>query len=583
MYLRRRHDSEVRGHTEDYSQMSRGYKSTHTVDAMDVETAQKDMLGPSYKKPPAMWTLPEIVESDIGKTTDVSVVALLLFYNNAQLTSEQVFREQTNEGAVTIGILVEELRVFEVGTIRNMLNFTQDRLAVHLDRQRHALVVALDKAQIAGSHILFREFISPTATNQTDELFDGKGELKERYSRGFLTPLCATLGDVCAILVVLGTSLLLHDADHMYSAVGKRVNFQSITQLPLFDDQDVEDVLSDLIDVSGCTLPDVKRQKLTGRPRFSVSVVREFFEFYHTDPHTKQTKLEKAFDSVIGLAKTEPCDKMRDLLYGDRTGEVVHLLGRMVLAFKLHGGKIWVAIKAQVDFINKASCSLRVHGDGAHWLMDEPFVVEVVEEELKRSNVDPDFAEHLGQLNGIIEHLGVKSTKLHIEEINTACGFGYGADDTEADLKFLIDGPSNKLLVQQPGTRQDGTWFFSDNRYADSLAIKFYSYAIPPTDHQENETSSDIRCSFLRSDGIRKNPSLKMIRDDYVASGVPNEIKGILSIHLEFPRWDPTTGTEDLMVDIDLSNMDDYFYEGIMENRRNIPYLKRLIKYVLAK
>ncbi|KFH73046.1 hypothetical protein MVEG_00271 [Podila verticillata NRRL 6337] len=331
----------------------------------------------------------------------------------------------------------------------------------------------------------------------------------------------------------------------MYSAVGKRANFQSITQLPLFDDQDVEDVLSDLIDVSGCTLPDVKRQKLTGRPRFSVSVVREFFEFYHTDPHTKQTKLEKAFDSVIGLAKTEPCDKMRDLLYGDRTGEVVHLLGRMVLAFKLHGGKIWVAIKAQVDFINKASCSLRVHGDGAHWLMDEPFVVEVVEEELKRSNVDPDFSEHLGQLNGIIEHLGVKSTvkenaleplKLHIEEINTACGFGYGADDTEADLKFLIDGPSNKLLVQQPGTHQDGTWFFSDNRYADSLAIKFYSYAIPPTDHQENETSSDIRCSFLRSDGIRKNPSLKMIRDDYVASGVPNEIKGILSIHLEFPR-----------------------------------------------
>ncbi|KAF8975379.1 hypothetical protein BGZ52_008954, partial [Haplosporangium bisporale] len=331
----------------------------------------------------------------------------------------------------------------------------------------------------------------------------------------------------------------------MYSAVGKRTNFQSITQFSLFGDQDVEDVLLDLIDVSGCTLPDVKRQKLTGRPRFSVSVVREFFEFYHTDPHTKQTKLEKAFDSVIGLAKTESRDKMRDLLYGDRTGEVVHLLGRMVLAFKLHGGKIWFASKAQVDFINKASCSLRVHGDGAHWLMDEPFVVEVVEKEMKRSNVDPNFSEHLGQLNGIIEHLGVKSTV----KGNALEPLAY---DTETDLKFLIDGPSNKLLVQQPGTRKDGAWFFSDNRYADSFTIKFYSYAIPPTDHQGNETSSNIRCSFLRADGIRKNPSLKRIRDDYVASGHA----------ASYPvKWDPTTGTEDLMVDIDLSNMDDYFYE----------------------
>jgi hypothetical protein len=183
--------------------------------------------------------------------------------------------------------------------------------------------------------------------------------------------------------------------------------------------------------------------------------------------------------------------------------------------------------------------------------------------------------------------------KLQIDEINTARGFGYGADDTEADLRFLLDRPSNKLLVQQSGTRQDGAWFFPDNRYAGSLAIKFYSNAIPQSDHQENETSSDIRCRFLRADGIRKNPSLKRIRDDFVDSGVPNKIKGILRIYLEFPRVkgmqlathvkkDLATGIEDVMVYIDWSNIDDFFHEDIAE-KGDILYLKRLIKYVLAK
>lgn len=175
-----------------------------------------------------------------------------------------------------------------------------------------------------------------------------------------------------------------------------------------------------------------------------------------------------------------------------------------------------------------------------------------------------------------------------------ACGFGYGANGTEADLKFLIVHPSNKLLVQQSGMCQDGAWFFSDNRYTGSLTVRFYSNAIPQTDHQENETSSNIWCSFLRADGTRKNPSLKRIRDDSVTSSVTNEIKGILHIHLDFPRVqgmqlathvkrDPMTGTKDVMVYIDLSNIDNYFYKGITENKKDISYLKRLITYVPAK
>ncbi|KAG9063736.1 hypothetical protein KI688_003848 [Linnemannia hyalina] len=555
----------------------------HTVDATNVETAQKERLGPFYKNAlpygttastmkEAMLgmvldkestssdnkTLREIVESDIGKTTNLSV---LLLTNDAQLTPEQFFREQIIGGAVTIGTLV------------NML-------------------------------------------------------------RGFLTPLRATLGNVRATLVVLGTSLSLQGEDNVYPAVGMRTRFHSIMRFPLFDDQDVEHVLSKLIDTSGCTIPHDKLRKLTGRAQFSVSVIRELFKLNHTNPHTKQARLEKAFDSAINLVSIQLRGRVRELLGGDTTGEVVHLLGRMVLAFKLQGGKVWFARKAQVKFMDNALCALRVHSGSVHWLMDESLVVEVVEEELEHSNVDLGFSAQLRQLNGIIEHFGVKSSakgnaleplvrqslrrfnnwhladlpflqgielpawcsgqKLQIDEINTAHGFGYGADNTEADLNFLINRPSNKLLVQQSGTRQDAAWFFSDNRYAGSLAIKIYGNDIPQTDHQKNETSSDIRCSFLRADGVRMNPSLERIRDAFVASVVPNKIKGILRIHLELPRVqgvqlathvkrDPATGTEDVMVHIDLSNIDDFFYEGIEEKKEDILYLKKLIKYVLAK
>jgi hypothetical protein len=169
--------------------------------------------------------------------------------------------------------------------------------------------------------------------------------------------------------------------------------------------------------------------------------------------------------------------------------------------------------------------------------------------------------------------------KLQIDEINTAHGYGYGKDDIRADLKFLTDRPSNKLLIQQSGTRQDGAWFFSDNRYAGSLAVKFYSNAIPQKDHRENKTSSDIRCSFLQADGANKNPSLSKIREDFIKSG-RDTIKGTLQIHLEFPRvqgkrpftnvMTTAAGVEDVMVYIDMEKIDDFFYDGIDEHKKDI-------------
>ncbi|KAF9397110.1 hypothetical protein BGZ76_008480, partial [Entomortierella beljakovae] len=105
-------------------------------------------------------------------------------------------------------------------------------------------------------------------------------------------------------------------------------------------------------------------------------------------------------------------------------------------------------------------------------------------------------------------------------------------DGIGADLKFLIEKPANMLLVEQAGTRQDGAWFFEDPRYAGSLAIKLYSKSIPKADHKSNETSSDIRSSFLKKDGVCENRNLKKYLDAFVESKVPKAIKGILRIHI---------------------------------------------------
>ncbi|KAF9115688.1 hypothetical protein BGW39_002991 [Mortierella sp. 14UC] len=264
--------------------------------------------------------------------------------------------------------------------------------------------------------------------------------------------------------------------------------------------------------------------------------------------------------------------------------------------------------------------------------MDEPIVVEAVEAELKASNKDPAFLEYLHQLYQIVTNFGVASTskgdaleplihrslqrfngsrladlpflqgvtlpkwcnnlQLQIDDIDTANEFGYTANGVATDLAFLTERPPNKMLIAKFGTRPDGAWFFSDNQYAGSLAIKFYSSAMSQIMHKENETSSDIRACFLKADG-EVNKSLAHIRRAYVDTCIPSNIKGILRIHLEFPDvqqgmpatriWkNPTTGVEDVMVYINLSNMDDFFFEGISEYRDDMVKLKSLIRFVTS-
>ncbi|KAI9592105.1 hypothetical protein BDF19DRAFT_452745 [Syncephalis fuscata] len=303
----------------------------------------------------------------------------------------------------------------------------------------------------------------------------------------------------------------------------------------------------------------------------------------------------------------------------------------MVLAYHLHNGKISFSSNDQSDFVDKALCRLRSHDNDIHLVMDEPIVVEAVQEELKALGKDPVFFEYMNQFNQIITNFGTASAlkgdaleplvrrslqrfngyrlvdlpflqgvtlpawcsnfQLQIDEIKTANGFGYTGSGVRADLAFLTECPPNKMLIANNGTRPDGVWFFSDRRYAGSLAIKLYSDRLKQSAHNSNKTSSNIRSCFLSRDGINMNQSLTGVRRDFEASGTPSNLKGILRIHLEFPgveggnpatyiEEDPVTGIEDVMVYIGLSNLDDFFFEGIAENKDDMIKLKRLIKFV---
>jgi hypothetical protein len=457
---------------------------------------------------------------------------------------------------------------------------------------------------------------------------DGKNQVLLEYRRGFLTPLSAALSGMQATVVILATALSLQNADHVYSALDKTVNFTRITDFPQFSPDDVNKMISDLVDLSGCEIPAAKCRKLSGRARFSLGIINRLI--VTETQSSKQTALDSAIDRTIEHVKHCLRDGVRAILASDCTGEAARLLSRMVLAYHLQAPKISFSSQQQSDFVDKALCKLRQHPDGVHLIMDEPIVVDAVEEELKASGKDPAFTEYLDQLYQIVANFGIASAskgdaleplirrslqrfngfrlvdlpflkgialpswcnnlQLQIDEINTANGFGCKAGGVFADLIFLTERPPTKMLIAKCGTRPDGAWFFSDKRYAGSLAIKFYSSPIPQKLHMENETSNDLRACFLKADG-QANRTLASVPHAYEDTGVPSELRGILRIHLEFPdvqdgmpathvRKNSTTGVKDVMVYINLSNMDDFFYEGISEHKDDMVKLKSLIRFV---
>ncbi|KAF9123516.1 hypothetical protein BGW39_008910 [Mortierella sp. 14UC] len=125
----------------------------------------------------------------------------------------------------------------------------------------------------------------------------------------------------------------------------------------------------------------------------------------------------------------------------------------------------------------------------------------------------------------------------------------------------------------------------SDKRCTGYLAIKFDGSSVAQKTHKENETSG----CFLQKDGTTWNSTLANRRRDFVASGTPSNLRGILRTHLEFPDiqygmpathvlTNPVTGDQDVMVYINISNMDDVFFEGISEHKDDMVRLKMVIR-----
>ncbi|KAG0008728.1 hypothetical protein BGZ82_004485, partial [Podila clonocystis] len=326
----------------------------------------------------------------------------------------QFFHEQTTTGgASTIRDLVRKLKEYDHLAIEDILDIVQTNLHSHLVSRRLGLVIAVDEAQVTENDILAGKLISPSALidnrNNKDAIFDCKNQVQLKYRRGLLTPLSAALSGMRATLVILGTALSLQNADHVYSALDKTINFTRITDFPQFDSSDVNKMISDLIDLSDCEIPPAKRRKLSGRARFSLGIIKRLDVTDQTQ-FSKQATLDSAVDRTIEHVKHELRDGVRTILESDKSGEAARLLSRMVLAYHLQDAKISFSSQQQSDFVNKALCRLRQHPDGVHLIMDEPMVVEAVEEELKTSGKDSALIEYLDQLYQIVTNFGVAST-----------------------------------------------------------------------------------------------------------------------------------------------------------------------------
>ncbi|KAG9065460.1 hypothetical protein KI688_002787 [Linnemannia hyalina] len=339
----------------------------HSQDAKDIDSEVKALAGERVK---------------------LEFLARLLFLqhlldNNPTLEPLQFFREQTTKGALTIGDLVYKLKEYDHNTIQAMLSKVQAKLQSILVSKRLGLVIALDEAQVA----------MPSST--------AKNQIQSKFRRGFLTPLSATLSNMRATLVIIGTALSLQDADYVYSAIAKPTNFSRITEFPRFDEKDVIKIHSKLVDMSDCEIPPAKRRKLTGRARFSIDVV-ERLATRCSSQDSKQAILDDAVDKSIEHTMNGLRIGVRTILENDKTNEAARPLSRMVLAYHLQDAKISFSSQLQSDFVDKALCRLQQHPDGVHLIMDEPLVVEAMEEELKSSGKDPTFIEYMDQLNRLI-------------------------------------------------------------------------------------------------------------------------------------------------------------------------------------
>ncbi|KAL1920725.1 uncharacterized protein VTP21DRAFT_1102 [Calcarisporiella thermophila] len=345
-----------------------------------------------YEKPPESFDqvlskdsrLKGLIEDRINLEFLARLLFLLMLFDiNSDLSPEQFFREQTTNGMSTIGELVEALRVYDNITIRAMFRRVQNIIAEKIGNR--GLAIALDEAHIAEEYILKGRFIAPSAVNKSEkDLMDNKLMLKSIYRRGFLTPLCSSVSRIRATLIVLGTSLSFGNADHVYMATGKPENFLKIVNFPSCDGEAVEKMLKRNLNLDGCVIADAKRQKLSGRARFGTRVIKELSALCDTGTGFKQELIDKAMNQTIQLLRVDLVAEIESKI--EKYKEIAPLFCRMVMAFKLHRGK--------VSFIYNL-CALHRDNNSFYWVMDEPLVIEAIEEVLRNKCIDASYLTHL--------------------------------------------------------------------------------------------------------------------------------------------------------------------------------------------
>jgi hypothetical protein len=225
--------------------ISPGFKDPNFITlAKDVESIYTTIINREHGGSRDPLDIDSEVKSLVGNRVEVEFLARLLFLlhlldSNPVLEPRQFFRAQTTKGASTIAGLVNRVQDYHVRTIRAMLDQVQTKIRHHLLPRQLGVVIALDEAQVAANNILPDKLISPSAlAKNRNILFDNKNQIQSEFRRGFLTPLSATLSNMQATLVILGTALSLQNADHVYSAVAKQTNDSRITNFPRFNKDD---------------------------------------------------------------------------------------------------------------------------------------------------------------------------------------------------------------------------------------------------------------------------------------------------------------------------------------------------------
>lgn len=112
-----------------------------------------------------------------------------------------------------------------------------------------------------------------------------------------------------------------------------------------------------------------------------------------------------------------------------------------MIGASLGGGRVTFPMLENPDFVNKGICALELAADGYHWKIQEPLVIEVALERLRKPSlgcrVPPVFTTCLASLDSLIAMLGPAITTSNILEPMVRQALSYFNGVLVSDLPFL--------------------------------------------------------------------------------------------------------------------------------------------------